>query len=787
MTSTHATVSTSESAIGRPAAVNFSEFLHKETSPVVFTIINAFNSLFGVIQFASYLISGAEVLFLIPAVLRLLLIIPLNIYQCRLKTTEASDNRIPSTILGDAIILLFTFANGLNLVVFAYGKCDSPFCPDYEGEMPTGPLLGYFMQLLCMIFVIKSHHSLTAWVAICCQAAFSIVLASRMNQDASFFVGLSLTLIFEGLIVFDYKRYLHRSYVTMIEIEVTVRAQVQAEQNRKLEENKSAEMRYLFGNVAHDLKTPLQSFSLELETLQHVANEVIKKPSDTAAMKLSNISTQVEESVDMLNSVCSFMLMTINRAIDHAKTTSGISLVPKYEVMSVSHSLNWVCKRIGKSELAPMVVAPISDEVNDLVITDQQWFRENLLCLVSNAHKFNCSGSVKISCGLVTPSTLKNDDSAVASSHHLLKRCASSTDGILSELSTVKSHSGYGVVGDVDVPLSSPSPAHNVDIETGFCHDHDMEMSHVMTSPSTYFSNSPAPLASEKMLLIEVEDSGEGIPAERRLALFKPFQQAQRGAGGTGLGLYSLSNRIAALGGVCGVSNRKDGKAGSRFWFAFPYFPGEMSTLPLSFQNPPLLPGARKELEVGVGNVKEEVIPSPTKNPVSRPRVHLSRLEEKKTEDLAETTSSTQGWSTELPSHVLLVEDSLMIQKATIRAFQRKNIKIDVAVNGAEGLLKLKSKAYSLVLMDIQMPTMDGLEAVKHIRELKYDTDLTTNVTGKNAMVIGVSASSDCVSEKEALDAGMNGFFAKPLSLHKLQHFLEALKCPLVPSMEAEV
>ena len=52
-----------------------------------------------------------------------------------------------------------------------------------------------------------------------------------------------------------------------------------------------------------------------------------------------------------------------------------------------------------------------------------------------------------------------------------------------------------------------------------------------------------------------------------------PPQQAQRAAGGTGLGLYSLSKRIEALGGRCGVRNRDDGLQGSVFWFTFPYRP----------------------------------------------------------------------------------------------------------------------------------------------------------------------------------------------------------------------
>jgi signal transduction histidine kinase len=70
---------------------------------------------------------------------------------------------------------------------------------------------------------------------------------------------------------------------------------------------------------------------------------------------------------------------------------------------------------------------------------------------------------------------------------------------------------------------------------------------------------------------VTVEDNGIGISEEARQTLFQPFKQAQRMAGGTGLGLFSLLKRVEALGGSCGVGSRIDGLEGSIFWFTFPY------------------------------------------------------------------------------------------------------------------------------------------------------------------------------------------------------------------------
>ena len=79
------------------------------------------------------------------------------------------------------------------------------------------------------------------------------------------------------------------------------------------------------------------------------------------------------------------------------------------------------------------------------------------------------------------------------------------------------------------------------------------------------------------VLKFEVQDTGIGLSEEAMKNLFNPFKQAQRLAGGTGLGLYSLAKRMDALKGYYGVEKRKDGKQGSLFWFAVPYRPDRVS------------------------------------------------------------------------------------------------------------------------------------------------------------------------------------------------------------------
>ena len=83
---------------------------------------------------------------------------------------------------------------------------------------------------------------------------------------------------------------------------------------------------------------------------------------------------------------------------------------------------------------------------------------------------------------------------------------------------------------------------------------------------------------SDEDLLFLVEDTGVGIPEDRKATVFSPFQQPDRTLGGVGVGLYALRKRVEALNGECGVINRFDKKDGVVFWFRFRYIPQVMIT-----------------------------------------------------------------------------------------------------------------------------------------------------------------------------------------------------------------
>jgi signal transduction histidine kinase/CheY-like chemotaxis protein/integral membrane sensor domain MASE1 len=115
---------------------------------------------------------------------------------------------------------------------------------------------------------------------------------------------------------------------------------------------------------------------------------------------------------------------------------------------------------------------------------------------------------------------------------------------------------------------------------------------------------------------------------------------------------------------------------------------------------------------------------------------------------------------------ILLVEDNLVNQRVASRLLEKKGHRVVLAVNGWEALTVLQEESYDLVLMDVQMPEMDGLEATARIRELE-------KVTGRHQLVIALTAHAMKCDVERCLAAGMDDYLTKPIRTRELDDLLD--------------
>jgi signal transduction histidine kinase/CheY-like chemotaxis protein len=213
---------------------------------------------------------------------------------------------------------------------------------------------------------------------------------------------------------------------------------------------------------------------------------------------------------------------------------------------------------------------------------------------------------------------------------------------------------------------------------------------------------------------IAVRDTGLGIPADRIDRLFQPFSQADvsvaRRYGGTGLGL-AISQRLAeAMGG--------------RIWAESSGAPGEGSTF-----------------HVVIDTREAASVPTPA-------------AESGGTLDLDPRHAEQH------PLEILLVEDNAVNQKLALRMLARMGYDADLAANGREAVQAVERRRYDLVLMDIQMPEMDGLEATREI--------VARVAQSQRPWIVAMTANAMDSDRQRCMDAGMNAYIAKPIQVEEL-------------------
>lgn len=114
---------------------------------------------------------------------------------------------------------------------------------------------------------------------------------------------------------------------------------------------------------------------------------------------------------------------------------------------------------------------------------------------------------------------------------------------------------------------------------------------------------------------------------------------------------------------------------------------------------------------------------------------------------------------------LLLVEDNVLNQKLIFLTLSKYGFQIDVANNGKEAVNRLEKKDYDIILMDLMMPVMDGLEATRQIREMEQDS-------GKSNVIVGLTANTYDADRDKCLQNGMDEYMVKPFDIEKFEEII---------------
>ncbi len=204
-----------------------------------------------------------------------------------------------------------------------------------------------------------------------------------------------------------------------------------------------------------------------------------------------------------------------------------------------------------------------------------------------------------------------------------------------------------------------------------------------------------------------VIDTGIGIPISKTQSVFKPFAQADksdsRKYGGTGLGLSIVKSFVELLNGEVSFTSKEN--------------KGSIFTVKIEVK------AAKSEFE---------------------------ELEKKAFETSVSEISKNSAYS------VLIVEDNLVNQKITKLMLQNSGFKVSVASDGTEAIKSAKKHFYDLILMDYNMPKLNGIEATKGIRKLQLGDH-------KTSFINGLTANALDEAKNEAYNSGMDDYITKPV------------------------